>query len=56
LWFFSVLTAPLMRPLRAVLPAHVTEVQLRYVTLAACVALWLVTRLLSAMLRGMAHE
>jgi hypothetical protein len=55
LWFFSVLTAPLMCPLRAVFPAHVTEVQLRYVTLAACIVLWLATRLLLAMLRGIAH-
>jgi uncharacterized protein YggT (Ycf19 family) len=54
LWFFSVLTAPLMRPFRAVLPAQVTEPQLRYVTLAACIALWLATRLLLAMLGGSA--
>lgn len=45
-----------MRPLRAVLPAHVTEAQLRYVTLAACIALWLVTRLLLAMMGGSARS
>jgi hypothetical protein len=55
LWFCSVLTAPLTRPLRAVLPTHVTEAQLRYVTLAACVALWLATRLLLAVLGGSAR-
>lgn len=55
LWFFSVLTAPLLRPLRAVLPAQATEAQLRYVTLAACLALWLATRLLLAMLGGSAR-
>jgi hypothetical protein len=55
LWFFSVLTAPLTRPLRAVLPTHVTEAQVRYVTLAACVALWLATRLLLAVLGGSAR-
>jgi hypothetical protein len=55
LWFFSVLTGPLTRPLRAVLPGHVTEAQLRYLTLAACIALWLATRLLLAMLGGSAR-
>jgi uncharacterized protein YggT (Ycf19 family) len=55
LWFFSVLTAPLLRPLRAVLPAQVTEAQLRYVTLAACIALWLAARLLLAVLGGSAR-
>jgi hypothetical protein len=48
LWFFSVLTGPLTRPIRAVLPAGVTESQLRYVTLGGCVVLWLATRLLLA--------
>jgi len=56
LWFFSVLTAPLLRPLRALLPSHVTEVQLRYVTLASCIVLWLAARLLLAMLGGGALE
>ena len=52
LWFFSVLTAPLMRPLRAVLPASMTEAQLRYMTLATCVAVWLSMRLLLAVFGG----
>jgi hypothetical protein len=52
LWFFSVLTGPLTRPIRAVLPSGVTDSQVRYVTLVACGAIWLATRLLLAVLRG----
>jgi hypothetical protein len=52
LWFFSVLTGPLTRPIRAVLPAGVTEAQVRYLTLLACVVIWLATRLLLAGLGG----
>ena len=52
LWFFSVLTGPLTRPIRAVLPASVTESQVRYVTLTACVVIWLGTRLLLTGLGG----
>ena len=50
LWFFSVLTEPLIRPLRAVLPAGMTESQVRYVTLTVCVIIWLAMRLLLAQL------
>jgi hypothetical protein len=56
LWFFSVLTAPLTRPLRAVLPGQFTEAQLRYATLAVCLVLWLAMRLLLAMLGGSARS
>src|SRR5919106_2410818 len=52
LWFFSVLTGPLTRPIGRLLPAGLTESQLRYVTLAVCVAIWLATRLLLAALGG----
>ncbi len=52
LWFFSVLTDPLTRPIGRLLPAGLTESQLRYVTLAACVVIWLATRLLLAALGG----
>lgn len=48
LWFFSVLTGPLTRPVRRLLPKEITESQLRFVTLAACVIIWLVARLLLA--------
>jgi hypothetical protein len=52
LWFFSVLTGPLTRPIRAMLPGRVTESQVRYLTLVACVAIWLAMRLLLAVLGG----
>jgi hypothetical protein len=52
LWFFSVLTSPLTRPIGRLLPAGLTESQLRYVTLAACIIIWLATRLLLAALGG----
>jgi hypothetical protein len=52
LWFFSVLTGPLTRPIRAVLPEGATESQVRYLTLAACVVIWVATRLLLAALGG----
>jgi uncharacterized protein YggT (Ycf19 family) len=51
-WFFTVLTTPLLYPFRAIMPARVTEAQLRYVTLVVCLALWFATRLLLAALGG----
>jgi hypothetical protein len=52
LWFFSVLTGPLTRPIRSILPAGMSESQVRYLTLVACLIIWLVTRLLLAGLGG----
>jgi hypothetical protein len=52
LWFFSVVTGPLTRPIRRLVPEGTTESQLRYLTLAACVVVWLVARLLLAVLGG----
>ena len=52
LWFFSVLTGPLTRPIRGILPAGMTESQVRYLTLGACIVIWLATRLLLAALGG----
>jgi len=46
LWFFSVLTGPLTRSSRRILPARMTESQVRYLTLAVCVVIWLAARLL----------
>jgi uncharacterized protein YggT (Ycf19 family) len=48
LWFFGVLTGPLTRPIRAVVPAGTSAAQIRYMTLAVCVIVWLATRLLLA--------
>jgi hypothetical protein len=55
LWFFSVLTGPLTRAIRRILPEGMTESQLRYLTLAACVVIWLATRLLLAVLSRGGH-
>jgi hypothetical protein len=41
LWFFSVVTGPLTRPVRALLPAGTTETRLRHVSLAIYAGLWL---------------
>jgi hypothetical protein len=52
LWFFSVLTGPLTRPIRSMLPNGMTESQVRYLTLAACIVIWLTIRLVLAGLGG----
>lgn len=46
LWFFSVVTGPLTRPVRAALPAGTPERRVRVIALAAYFALWLVVRIL----------
>jgi uncharacterized protein YggT (Ycf19 family) len=43
LWFFSVVTGPLTRPVRALLPAGTAETRIRYVALAIYAGLWLVS-------------
>ena len=53
LWFFSVVTGPLTRPVRALLPPGVPEARLRWVALGACVALWLLTKMVLAQVRGL---
>jgi len=45
LWFFSTVTGPLTRPVRALLPAGASEARVRVVALAVYVGLWIVTRL-----------
>jgi hypothetical protein len=55
LWFFSVLTGPLTRPIRGILPAGMTESQVRYLMLGVYVVIWLATRLLLAALGGVAQ-
>ncbi len=44
LWFFSVLTRPLTRPVQAILPWGVSEARLRTLSLAFYVVLWLASR------------
>jgi hypothetical protein len=45
LWFFTVVTAPLIRPVRSLLPPGTPEGRVRAVTLGILVALWLGLRL-----------
>jgi hypothetical protein len=44
LWFFSVVTRPLTRPVRAMLPTSAPEARVRTISLAVYVGLWIVTR------------
>ena len=46
LWFFSVVTGPLTRPVRAVLAPGTPERRVRLVALAVYVLLWLGSRIL----------
>ena len=54
--FFAIVTAPLVRPVRAVLPRETEEGRVRMVALATYVVLWIATdwlaRLLVPALRG----
>ena len=52
LWFFSVLTGPLTRSIRSMLPTGMTESQVRYLTLGACMIIWLATRVVLIGLGG----
>jgi hypothetical protein len=45
LWFFGVVTGPLTRPVRAMLPAGTPEARVRWVTLAVLAGIWLATRI-----------
>jgi hypothetical protein len=46
LWFFSVVTGPLTRPIRALLAPGTPERRVRLVALGVYVALWLGSRIL----------
>ena len=52
LWFFSVVTGPLTRPIRAVVAPGMPESRVRLLTLLVLVALWLGTRLLLGTMGG----
>ena len=54
LWFFAVVTGPLTRPVRALLPPSTPERRLRLVSLGVYVALWMLTRAVLAGLVGRA--
>ena len=44
LWFFSVVTGPLTRPVRGVLPSGASEPRVRMAALVMYVLLWLASR------------
>jgi hypothetical protein len=52
LWFFAVVTGPLTRPVRALLPPSTPEPRVRTVSLGVYMALWLLTRVALAGLLG----
>lgn len=52
LWFFAVVTRPLTRPVRALLPAGMPEARVRAVSLAVYAALWIIVRVILAGLTG----
>ena len=53
LWFFSVVTGPLTRPVRALVPAGTTESRVRALALAIYVGLWLLSgRVLAWLIPG----
>lgn len=52
LWFFSVVTRPLTRPLRPFLAPGTPEARIRLIALGVYATLWLVTKALVAQMRG----
>jgi hypothetical protein len=48
LWFFSVVTRPLTRPVRVMLPAGTPEARIRFAALALYVFLWIASRIVIA--------
>jgi len=55
LWFFSVVTGPLTRPVRRFLSPGASEARVRLLALGVYAAVWLVTKVLVAWLRGGPH-
>lgn len=54
LWFFSIVTSPLTRPVRALLPAGTPEGRIRLVAFMVLAVLWLGARVLLGALGGVA--
>jgi hypothetical protein len=48
LWFFAVVTGPLTRPVRALLPTGTPEPRVRMISLTVYVGLWIVVRVVLA--------
>ena len=53
LWFFSVVTGPLTRPVRVWAPPGTSEARVRLITLIVLVAMWLGTRVLLGAMGGL---
>ena len=53
LWFFSVITGPLTRPVRAFLPPGAPQARVRWLALGVCGAIWLLTKVVLAQIRGL---
>ena len=51
LWFFTVVTRPLTRPIRAFVPRETSDARIRWLALGLYAAFWLVTKVLVAQLR-----
>ena len=52
LWFFSVVTRPLTRPVRPLLAPDTPETRVRLIALGVYAAFWLITKVLVAQMRG----
>jgi uncharacterized protein YggT (Ycf19 family) len=52
LWFFSIVTDPLTRPVRGFLPAGTTATRVRLISLVVYGALWLALRTMLGQLGG----
>ncbi len=53
LWFFSVVTRPLTRPVRPFLAPGTPETRVRLIALGVYAVFWLITKILVAQMRGM---
>jgi hypothetical protein len=51
LWFFTVVTRPLTRPIRPFLPRETSDARIRWLALGLYAAFWLMTKVLVAQLR-----
>jgi hypothetical protein len=52
LWFFGILTGPLTRPVRSVLPTGTTEPRVRTISLVVYLLLWIVARVVLHQIAG----
>lgn len=52
LWFFGIVTSPLTRPVRRIVPAGTSEGRVRLITLLALIVLWAGTRTLLGVMGG----